>query len=203
MPTRARRPTPVERRLGLERAAARLFAERGYAATTVDDIVGAAELTKPMLYRHYESKRELCVALLERCRSELVAAPLAELDRDGAGPSTRLEAMLDAWLAHVEAHPDDARLLFTPITGDPEVERTQRELWERQRATQLALLREFDPNLGEAEGAPLAEAMRSTLAGVALWWLDRPDVPRRTPLAALLRVAQGAIGREVPHAGAR
>jgi AcrR family transcriptional regulator len=194
MPTRTRRPTPVERRLALEDAAARLFAQRGYAATTVEDIVRIAGLTKPMLYRHYESKQELCVALLERCRSELVAAPLGELDREGT-PTARLEAMLDAWLAHVEAHPEDARLLFTPITGDAEVERTQRELWERQRATQLALLREFDADLGDAEGAPLAEAMRSALAGVALWWLDQPDVPRRTPLAALLRVAQGAIGR--------
>jgi AcrR family transcriptional regulator len=194
MPTRERRLTPTERRLALERAAARLFAERGYAATTVEDIVRVAELTKPMLYRHYESKQELCVALLERCRSELVAAPLAELDGERADPATRLEAMLDAWLGHVEAHPDDARLLFTPITGDPGVERTQTELWERQRATQLALLREFDPELADAEGAPLAEAMRSALAGVALWWLDHPDVPRRTPLAALLRVAQGAIG---------
>lgn len=191
MASRSVQRTPVQRRQAIESAAYRLFAERGFAATTIEDIVSAAGLTKPMLYRHFESKRELCVVLLERSRSELVAAPLATFDRDS--PSG-LTAMLDAWLGHVEAHPAEARLLFTPITGDVEVERTQRELWERQRATQLALLREFDASLGDSEGAPLAEAMRSALAGVALWWLDNPDVPRAVPRAALLRVAQGAVG---------
>jgi len=37
----------------LEEAAARLFAERGYLATTVDDIVSAADVSKPALYRHF------------------------------------------------------------------------------------------------------------------------------------------------------
>ena len=45
-----------ERRL--RQAAEQLFAQRGYAATTVDDIVERAGLSKPALYRHYESKKD-------------------------------------------------------------------------------------------------------------------------------------------------
>jgi AcrR family transcriptional regulator len=146
-----------------------------------------------MLYRHFESKQELCVALLERCRAELIAAPLAEFAPGEANPRARLASMLEAWVGHIEQHRDAARLLFTPITGDREVERVQRELYDRQRATQVALLREFAPDLDEVEAEPLAEGIRSGLAGVALWWLDHPEVPREAPARALLRLTQGVL----------
>ena len=177
----------------IEAAATRLFAERGFAATTVDDIVEAAGLTKPMLYRHFESKRELCVTLLERFRAELIAAPLAQFTPGAPDPHAQLGAMIDAWLSHVEEHPDATRLLFTPINGDPEVERVQRELYVRQRESQVALLREFVPGLDPAEAQPLAEAIRTTLASVALWWLEHPESPREIQSRALLRLIQGIL----------
>ena len=52
----SRRLTASEHLPLIELAATRLFARRGFAATTVEDIVRAAGVTKPMLYRHFESK---------------------------------------------------------------------------------------------------------------------------------------------------
>ncbi len=189
----AHRVTASERRSLIELAATRLFAQRGFAATTVADIVQAAGVTKPMLYRHFESKQELCVALLERCRAELVAAPLAQFTPGAGDPRTQLASMIEAWLEYIEQHPDAARLLFTPISGDREVERVQRELHARQSSTQIALMREFVPGLEEAEAEPLAEAVRASLVTVALWWLDHPEVPREVPARALLRLIQGIL----------
>ena len=185
------RLTASERRTRIEQAATRLFAQRGFAATTVEDIVQAAGVTKPMLYRHFESKQELCVALLERHRAELIAAPLAHFVPGHEDREIQLTVMIDAWLGYIEQHPDAARLLFTPISGDPEVERVQRELHARQSATQTALLREFVPGLREADAEPLGEVTRAILAAMALWWLDRPELPREVPARALLRSIQG------------
>ncbi|MEU7149913.1 hypothetical protein AB0B15_18035 [Streptomyces sp. NPDC045456] len=42
----------------------------------------------------------------------------------------------------------------------------------------MALLREYVPGLPEAELKPLGEAIRSSLYGLALWWLDLPEKPR-------------------------
>ena len=78
----------AERRARIEDAAARLFAERGYAATSVEDIVREAGVSKPILYRHFESKRDLHAMLLERRRDELAAAPLDQL-RPGRGRARR------------------------------------------------------------------------------------------------------------------
>ena len=183
----------TERKHLIEQAATRLFAERGFAATTVDDIVQAAGVTKPMLYRHFESKQELCVALLERARADLIAAPLARFDPAAEDRRSQMPAMVDAWLGHVENHPEAARLLFTPISGDPEVERVQRELHALQTATQIALLREFVPGIDELELQLTGDVMRASLSAAALWWLDRPDIPREVPTRALVRSFQGSF----------
>jgi AcrR family transcriptional regulator len=194
MPPKATRRIPAaERRQRIEAAATELFAERGYAATTVEDIVRAAGVTKPILYRHFESKQELAVALLERTRDELIGAPLAKFSPGASDPRALRELMLDAWLAYVEAHPQATRFFLTPISGDLALAAVQAELFERQRATQRAMIREFAPAVPEAQAEPLAEALRSTLNAVALWWLDHPDVPRASPLAVLCRVAEGVV----------
>lgn len=188
------RLTRTERRRLIEDAATGLFARQGFATTSVEDIVRSAGVTKPMLYRHFESKQELCIALLERHRDELVGAPLAVFDPGAEDRQAQLLAMIKAWLDHARRHPDATRLLFIPITGDPEVERVQRELHARQRATQTALLREFAPALEEADAEVMGEVARSSLAGVALWWLEHPEVSRDVPARTLLHMVEGLIG---------
>lgn len=190
---RRTRLTAPERRALIERAATELFAQRGYAATTVEDIVQAAGVTKPMLYRHFESKQELCIALLDRHRDELVAAPLAVFDPDDGDRRGQLLAMIEAWLEHTRRHPAATRLLFVPISGDTEVEQVQRELHARQRATQTALLREFAPGIDDADAEPMGELSRAGLAAIALWWLEHPEIPREVPSRVLLRMAQGLL----------
>jgi AcrR family transcriptional regulator len=183
-----------ERRARIEEAAARLFAERGYDTTTVEEIVEAAGVSKPMLYRHFESKRELHMRLMERRRDELAAEPLSKFLEGEGSPEERLAAMIDAWFAHVEQHPDTSRVLFQDAPGDPEIRRLQSELRRRQRAADVALLREFGPPLPEAELEALGEIIRSALTGLALWWLDSPGVPRPTVVAAILRMTRGILG---------
>lgn len=189
------------RRLLIEDAATDLFANRGFAATTVEEIVRAAGVTKPMLYRHFESKQELCIALLERHRDELVAAPLSVFDPQGENRAGQLVAMLRAWLGHTREHPAATRLLFIPITGDVGVERVQRGLYDRQRATLAALLCSLRPELSAAELELGAEATRASLAAVALWWLDHPEAPPDVPLRVLSNMIGGLIDVSRPDAG--
>jgi AcrR family transcriptional regulator len=189
---RARLPA-AERRALIEQAAARLFAERGYEQTTVADISAAAGVSKPMLYRYFESKKDLHMRLLERRRDELAAAPLGKFLETEGLPLQRLEAMIDAWFAHVEEHADSSRLLFQDVTGDAEIKDLQRELRRRQRAADVAMLREFGPPLPEAELEPLGEIIRSSLTGLALWRLDNPGVPRAVVVAAMVRMLRGML----------
>jgi AcrR family transcriptional regulator len=175
----------------IEEVAARLFAEQGYAETTVDQIVAAARISKPALYRHFPSKRDLHLALLRRHQTALAATALAEL-----GPERsldRLPDMLDAWFRHVQEHPFVWRLLFHDATGDPDVQAVHAQIRDAQRAADVALLREFAPDIPEAEREPLGEVIRSSLTGLAVWWLDHPDVPRARLVAVMLRLTRGLV----------
>ncbi len=193
-PAAPKRISAPERRSRIERSATELFASRGYAATSVEEIARAAGVTKPMLYRHFESKQELCIRLLERHRDELVSAPLARFDPDAPDRRKHLSAMIGAWLDHARANPAATRLLFTPIGGDPDVGSVQRELHQRQRATQAALLRELAPALGEVEAEPMAELTRAGLAALGLWWIEHPEVERGTLVGVLVKMVEGLIG---------
>ena len=59
------------RKVEILRAAAQLFHEKGFHATSMNDISKAVNLTKPGLYRHVESKEELLYAIMDHAMSRL------------------------------------------------------------------------------------------------------------------------------------
>lgn len=179
--------TAVERRSVVLEAAERLFADRGFAATTLDDVAAAAGVTKPVVYRHFASKRDLAMFLLELHRDRLAAAPLeALLSAPGLPFPERLDAMLDAWFAYVEAHPF-VRLLLHDEGSDPVISALVSELHGRQRAADVALLREFAPHIPEDEHEALGEVIRVSLSGLGLWVLDGAPTDAGPAKAALRR----------------
>jgi len=88
------RPTPEARRADLLDAAERCFAERGYHATTVDAIAERAGVSKGAVYWHFESKREVFTALIDRLVGD-VQPRWRELAA-GASARTALRGMLEA-----------------------------------------------------------------------------------------------------------
>jgi TetR/AcrR family transcriptional regulator, cholesterol catabolism regulator len=84
---------------------ARVFAERGYQATLIDDLVTATGLTRGGLYHYIASKQELLFSildelidpLLERARS-IISTP--------APPEEHLRQVTRVWLNHIASHRD-------------------------------------------------------------------------------------------------
>src|SRR6476620_770241 len=58
-------PAPVDARARILRAAERLFAEKGFAATSVHEITEAASVNKALLYYYFEDKHSLYVGLID------------------------------------------------------------------------------------------------------------------------------------------
>jgi AcrR family transcriptional regulator len=183
--------TPQKRLPGAERrelileSAARLFGERGYAGTTLDEIAKESNVTKPVLYRHFDSKKALYLALLARHRDDLprfferVPADLP-FER-------RVEAFLEAWFAYVEEHGYAWRMLFRDSGGDDEIHAFRRGNYERARDV-LAGFIAGQKGIPKREVEPLAEFLRTGGAGLALWSLDHPEVSRATLVATASRV---------------
>ena len=131
---------PEQRRALIVEAAGRLFGERGYDGTRLDDVAAAAGVTKPVLYRHFADKTALYLALLERHRDGPRRASPARSRADGT-LEARLRAVLEVWLDYVETHAYAWRMLFRDTGGGPEVRAFRVDVHARARAVLAGLIR--------------------------------------------------------------
>jgi AcrR family transcriptional regulator len=179
-----------ERRALILEAAGRLFGERGYEGVTLDRIAAAAGVTKPVLYRHFASKKALYLALLERHQADLprfFERVPADLPLDA-----RIEAILETWFAYVAEHGYAWRMLFRDTGGDDEIRAFRLGTQDRAREVLAGFLR-GQKGVRRRDAEPLAEFLRAGGAGLALWSLDHPEVPRADLVASAKRILSAVV----------
>lgn len=162
-----------ERALAVAR---RLFAERGYAETTLEAIATEAGIATPTLYAAFGSKRGVLARLLERLVSGEPGGPPV-LQTAGA---REVFAEPDRWRAlHVFAQHMDRILeragpihevMKSAARSDAEVA----ELYERGQATRSANLEALAARL--AERGPLRDGLTVEDAGRTIWVLASKEV---------------------------
>jgi AcrR family transcriptional regulator len=185
VPREVRRQQLVE--LGEE-----LFAERGFAKASMDELARRAGVTKPVIYELFGSKDGLFEACLEglalRMAEQIAAAARgadarggadAEAGADAAGgadgavdPEARLRAGGLAFLRFAADNRVAYELLYEGRFSDAAV-----RVRKRQAALILELMREIAPegvNPRELEVA--ASAVNSAYEGVAHWMWDHPEM---------------------------
>lgn len=114
-----RLPAEQRRRQILD-VAGPVFAERGFSATTMDDVAAAAGVTKPVLYQHFPSKRALFSELLDDMGRELLTE-LATATRRAATGRERVERGFAAYFRFVAAQRTSFRVLFgAAARNDPD-----------------------------------------------------------------------------------
>jgi AcrR family transcriptional regulator len=107
----ATRLPAARRRRQLLDVAQEAFAGRGFHGTSMDDIADAAGVTKPVLYQHFPSKRDLYLELLEDVGHQLLDAITAATSR-ASTPRRQVEAGFAAYFGFVADNVSAFRLLF-------------------------------------------------------------------------------------------
>ena len=107
-----------------------LFTEHGYAATSLDQVVAGARVTKGALYHHFSGKQALFDAVFERVEATAGAAILAALDRED-DPWDKANAGLRAFLEVVQ-RPDYRRVV---VQDGPSVLGHERFREQEERST--------------------------------------------------------------------
>jgi AcrR family transcriptional regulator len=163
---------------GLLDVARRLFAADGYAATSLEDVVRGAGVTKGALYHHFGGKRDLFLAVYEREQQRLARVQFDAFARrkgawDGffAGTQAFFEASLDPGVQRIT-------LLDAPSVLGWE---TMREVEGRYSLVQLhrgieALI--HDGHLAPRPVAPLANMLFGAMCEAAMM-VARADNPRK------------------------
>jgi AcrR family transcriptional regulator len=118
--------------------ACRLFSARGYAATSVQDVVEQADCTKPTLYYYFTNKE----ALYRECVAHALTRLEAVTERGFQKPGSvryKLHEALGTYLAHILEDDTELRLLMLaeshPDVGQPNIDfrSFERQQLERHR----------------------------------------------------------------------
>ncbi len=178
-----RLPAP-ERRAQLVRTAVSVFAEHGYHATSMNDVAIAAGVTKPVLYQHFSSKRDLFIELLDDIGNEL-RDTIAKATAEAAGPRQQIEFGFRAYFRFVGEQTDAFKVLFgAGARRDPEFASFARAV-ESSIATTIA-------ELIVVEGEPvsqrllLAHSIVGMTESASRYWLAHDREPDVDALAAQL-----------------
>src|SRR4051812_5627230 len=83
--------------------AAALFAEHGYHATSIENLLSATGLTRGGLYHYIDGKHDLLIAVQRELLEPLLEQARAALE-DSDDPETQLRAITRVWVQHVETH---------------------------------------------------------------------------------------------------
>ncbi len=93
------------------RALAEVLAEKGYAATTVDDVVGRAQMSATTFYADFDGKEDAMLAAIDSAGAQLVAATTPAHRRAPDWPNG-IRAALGALFNFLASHPALANLLM-------------------------------------------------------------------------------------------
>ncbi len=147
----------------LEQAAFDLFAEQGYAETTVEDIAAAAQVSRASFFRYFGSKEDVLTAD-DDVRRERFMLALARQPRD-IPVLAAVRAAVAEHLAYARA--DDRRVTYVKVILGSRV------LLGRANEIRLRWLRELESELrARLPGSSNVDILAAMLAGIVLAVLE-------------------------------
>jgi AcrR family transcriptional regulator len=161
-PTGRRLMRKHERRAQLIRAAAQAFLEGGFAATTLEDVAAHAGVTKVIIYRHFDSKRDLYHAVLVDTRERTLA-------RIGGPEQFGAHTVHNLALAARE-NPDGFRLFYRHASREPDFADYVDEISRTAARNAESRLHELIPD--PQRRAWIARLLPTLTVDAILTWLD-------------------------------
>ena len=192
--TTATRLPAAERRRQLLDTALTVFARQGYHETSMNALAAEAGITKPVLYQHFASKRQLFIELLAEVGENLLAA-VANSATPGAHPRQRVEAGFCAYFRFFDDHPDAFSVLYGPALGqDAEFRKGAQRVQEDFAAVVARLINAADAD----DAVVMAWGVNGLSEGMIRHWMHDGRRRSASEMAALTtRLAWGGLERLV------
>jgi AcrR family transcriptional regulator len=186
--------TGKERREQLLGIGRRLFAERGFEGTSIEEIAAQAGVSKPVVYEHFGGKEGLYAVVVDREVERLLAMVTGLLD--GGHTRAKFEAAAVALLRYINDNADGFRILVrdsNPGSGTG----TYGTLLSDIAAQVEYILADFlasrghDPKLAP----PYAQMLVGMVAFTGQWWLDARKPELEEVAANLIDLAWNGLSQ--------
>src|SRR5882672_8308988 len=142
-------PTPER----LLQTARRLFAEHGYAATSVRDITSRAKTNLGAVTYHFGSKEALYQAVLLQLVQPMAEGVIAEASAPGPALE-RIGSLVGFYYRYLHQHPELPRFMLQIMAEQGPLPKALAQLQSKQRAAVMALI-ERGQNEGDVRPGPL------------------------------------------------
>lgn len=194
-----RTETMEENRAKLVMAARKAFAERGFAASSMDELTASVGLTRGALYHNFGDKKGLLAAVVAQMDGEMAQRAKA----DAAHASDDWERLLAEGVAYIKMalDPEVRRIVLLDgpaFLGDPAQWPSQNNCLESTRQTVKKMLERGIIKAVDADAA--AHMLNSAAMNAALWVAASNDPEKALPriIEVFTQLASGL--RKYPQA---
>jgi AcrR family transcriptional regulator len=195
------RMTGAQRRGQLLDIGRELFGQKGYEATSIEEIAARADVSKPVVYEHFGGKEGLYAVVVDREMQLLLDRFTSALSAPGH-PREMLERAALVLLEYIEDHPDGFRVLTrdAPLTSG--AGSFSSLIGELARKVEHLLGREFGSRGYDPQLAVLySQALVGMVALVGQWWLDSRSPGKAEVAAHLVNLAYNGLAHLEPRPG--
>lgn len=178
-----------------------LFAQKGFEATSIEEIAARAEVSKPVVYEHFGGKDGLYAVVVDREMRLLLDHFTSALSAPGH-PRELLERAALVLLQYIEVDTDGFRVLTrdAPVTSGGGSFSSL--IGEVARKVEHILGRQFDARGYEPQLAALySQALVGMVALVGQWWLDNRSLDKSEVAAHLVNLAYNGLAHLDPRPG--
>jgi AcrR family transcriptional regulator len=196
--SRSKRLSGAQRRAQLIEVGCKVFAEHGYAATSVEEIARAASVSKPIIYEHFGGKEGLYAVIVDR-EMETLVKQMSDAISQGS-PRKLFEQAVAAFLDYVDERPEGFAVLTrnSPVTTG----RSGMRLVMSDVGMQVSAIfnSEFVRAGYDPAYAPIyAQGLIGMVTMAGQWWVESKDLPKHEVVRHV--AALGYMGlRHLPKA---
>ena len=189
-----KRMTGKERREQLLDIGRRLFAERGFEGTSIEEIAAQAGVSKPVVYEHFGGKEGLYAVVVDREVERLLTMATEILG--GAHTKEKFEAAAVVLLKYIEDDADGFRILVRdshPASGAGTFGSLINDIASQVEyiLSDFFAAQGYDPKL-----IPMyAQMLVGMVAMTGQWWLDARKPPLEEVAAHLINLAWNGLSQ--------
>jgi AcrR family transcriptional regulator len=187
--------TGPERREQLISVGRKVFADKGFEASTVEEIASRAKVSKPVVYEHFGGKEGLYAVVLDREIHRLLTGITDALE-GGTGARQLIEAATLALLTYIEDETDGFRILVRDSPAGQSTGSFASVIGDVASRVEGLLATEFKRRGLDARSAPIhAQMLVGMVALTGQWWLDRRKFKKEQVAAHLVNLAWNGLAR--------
>ena len=187
------RMTGKQRREQLIDVGRKLFADKGFEATTVEEISSKAGVSKPVVYEHFGGKEGLYAVVVDREIAALLDGITGALSADLNSRET-LERAASALLDYIESSTDGFRILVRDSPAGQSTGSFASLISDVASQVEHILAAEFKRRKLDPKTAPLyAQMLVGMVALTGQWWLDSRKMKKADVAAHLVNLAWNGL----------